>query len=301
MSFKIAASENFSEGLKSRVKEQCSQSEELIQAKEKSNPHEVIHEVRKAFKKIRGALRLVRDHIDFYKEENVFFRDEGRRISEIRDATSVIEALDDLYERHANQFYKKTFKTFRNFLLSRQSEMASEYVDKKGVLKSIKKRLSKKHEEIDKWSINIQSFEDIAPSIKRVYKRGRKAYNKAKESKSNEDFHEWRKRVKYLRYQLRLLNRIWPGFLECWEDELHDLSDFLGDDRDLLMLNRVVEAHRDQFADKESYELLKSLIAFRRSNLEANALQLGKRLYGLKKKSFLKLLQASWEAYDGKN
>lgn len=301
MSLKIAAEKDFSEGLKSKIRSQCTGALQLLGNNPEGDPHEVVHEVRKSFKKIRGALRLVRDQIDFYKEENVFFRDEARRISDVRDATSVIETLDDLYEQYENQLYKNTFNQFRNHLNSRREKLTEEYVKDGDVLKIIENQLSDKCEKIDQWPIEIKSFKTLSPSVERVYKRGRKGYKRAKRSRSTKHFHEWRKRVKYLRYQLDLLHRIWPEFLDSWEDELHDLSDYLGDDHDLYLLSEEVEKNKDQFSDPESYQLLDSLIKSGRSDLQTNALNLGKRLYHLDHENFAALLEASWEAFDTAN
>ncbi|HKK38895.1 MAG TPA: CHAD domain-containing protein [Cryomorphaceae bacterium] len=298
MSLKIATQQNFSEGLKEKIKEQCTQSLQFIKAKAKTDPHEVIHETRKSLKKNRAILRLVRDQIDFYKEENAFFRDEGRRIADLRDATSVIEALDQLYERFTDQLYEKTFDQYRKHLISRRDQKASDSIGDKGVLKTLEQQLTEKCAELDQWTFGVESIDDLLPSIKRVYKRGRKGYKKTRENPNSANFHEWRKRVKYLRYQLDLLNRIWPNFLDTWEDELHDLSDLLGDDRDLYMLAELVEKDKDQFADRESYELMHSLINFRRSALQDDALSLGKRLYLLEKETFAAWIKTSWEAFE---
>ncbi len=298
MSLKIAAKADFSEGLKSKLKEQCTEVLQLIASESENDPHEIIHEIRKRFKKIRGILRLIRDHVAFYKEENGCFRDEGRRLSAIRDITSIMEALDNLYGLYEDQLYKHTFGQFRDHLTATREQMTADLVDDSGVLKVIKTQLSAKCANIAHWPIAIQSFKDLSASVGRVYKRGRKGYAKAKESRRAEDFHEWRKRVKYLRYQLDSLHRIWPGFLESWEDELHALSDYLGDDRDLFMLEMEVEKNKNKFSNPESYQLLKSLINYQRAKLQADALKLGKRLYHLQPKNFTALLQASWEAFD---
>lgn len=298
MSLKIPEQLEFSEGLKMQIKAQCTESVKLIKSQSETDPHEVIHEVRKSLKKIRGMLRLVRDHIDFYKEANAFFRDEGRRISDLRDATSVIETLDDLYDRYSDQLYQKTFDGYRDHLVLRRKKMATENPEVSGVLKSIGDRLQKKYAEIDSWKMTIETFAELAPGIERVYKRGRKGYERALETQSPDDFHDWRKRIKYLRYQLEVLNRIWPNFLETWEDELHELSDRIGHDRDLFMLSELVHREQGAFADRESCELLQSLIAFRRSQMQSDALKLGKRLYRLDKNDFAGLLAASWESFD---
>lgn len=301
MSLKIPHDTGFSEGLKSKIKDQCTIALDLITTRSKSDPHHVIHEVRKSFKKIRAALRLVRDHVDFYKDENVFFRDEGRRISDIRDATSVIEALDMLYDQYSDELYKHTFNSFRNFLLERRKELAKAVLEDKNALSTVEGNLLQKKEEIDSWSINIKSFDAIYPSIKRVYKRGKKAYEKAIETQRTEDLHEWRKRVKYLRYQLDLINRIWPDMLDTWEDELHKLSDHLGNDRDLYMLDNLMQKNKGKFSDITSYQLLSSLLTAQRKELQQRSFLLGQRLYHLEKDTFTGLIEASWKAYERKN
>lgn len=47
------------------------------------------------------------------------------------------------------------------------------------------------------------------------------------------DRHEWRKRVKYGWYHMRLLTDASPAILSPLEERLHDLSDALGGDHDL--------------------------------------------------------------------
>lgn len=298
MSLKIEQEVSFSEGLKSKIMEQSSKAIRLIESESENEPHYVIHEVRKCFKKIRATLRLVRDHIDFYKVENVFFRDQGRRISDIRDATSVIEGLDLLYEKYADQLYNKTFNHFRNFLLDRRAQLLSQPPDSINVLNAIANDVSEKRTEIKAWSFSIENFKTIYPSVSRVYKRGRHAYQKVSETHHPDDFHEWRKRVKYLRYQLDLLNRTWPDLLSTWENELHKLSDYLGDDRDLLMLAEVADQNQQEFAQPTSYQLLQSLIKSHREKLQYAALLLGQRTYHLGSDAFTSLLQSAWEAYD---
>ena len=47
--------------------------------------------------------------------------------------------------------------------------------------------------------------------MRQVYGRGRQALQAVNTSPSDTALHEWRKQVKYLRYQVRLLRPIWPG------------------------------------------------------------------------------------------
>ena len=66
-----------------------------------TGPAEGIHEARKDMKKIRSALRLVRDAIgeDAWRRENDHYRDVARKLSAHRDAEILVSSLDGLRER----------------------------------------------------------------------------------------------------------------------------------------------------------------------------------------------------------
>ncbi|MGH3666464.1 MAG: CHAD domain-containing protein, partial [Egibacteraceae bacterium] len=59
------------------------------------DPHEAVHEARKATKRVRAALRVVRDALGTaaYRQRNVAVRDTARRLSGARDDAVVRQAL----------------------------------------------------------------------------------------------------------------------------------------------------------------------------------------------------------------
>ena len=61
---------------------------------------EHIHEARKATKRLRALVRLVRDELgdEVYALENQCYRDAGQWLSGLRDATVLVETLDRLVE-----------------------------------------------------------------------------------------------------------------------------------------------------------------------------------------------------------
>src|SRR3954451_13000668 len=74
---------------------------EQLHSEAGNEPAEAIHEARKDMKKIRSALRLVRDAIgdDAWRRENDHYRDVARKLSVHRDAEILVESLDALRER----------------------------------------------------------------------------------------------------------------------------------------------------------------------------------------------------------
>ena len=67
--------------------------------------HSAVHETRKNFKKMRALFRLVKGEIGkgTYKAYNSFFRNEARKISELRDVNALIETLDELKKNYQEE------------------------------------------------------------------------------------------------------------------------------------------------------------------------------------------------------
>lgn len=290
LELKIDDISRISESVRQVLHEQCDSTLALITAKAEKAPHETIHEIRKNFKKIRAVLRLVRDTTGRYHTENRFFRDEARKISDLRDATALIEALDLIEEQFKDKLYKNAFTDVRALLIAK---MAEKVLQGNKVLQEIHENLRFKCQAMLELPLSIDGPTSISPGIKRTYKRGRKAYEKASISKLPEDFHEWRKRVKYLRYQLLAIAPVCPPLLTVWENELHKLSDFLGTDRDLYMLKEFLDKTGKK-PDNENGYLLRTLVEGHRRELQEQALLLGKKIYHLKPGVVVSWIEAAW-------
>src|SRR6185503_5359115 len=100
-----------------------------------------------------------------------------------------------------------------------------------------------------------------------------------------ETYHRWRKRVKDLWYQVRLLKVIWPATAKNLADELERLADFLSDDHDLAILRQRVLQQSPK--DRVQQDALVALIDQRRKELEVEANRLGERIYVERPKAFV--------------
>ena len=103
MAFQLKAKESVSDGITRNVRRQIEKALKHLSAKR--NPHhrgapenKAVPEVRKCFKKVRAALRLVREDLgdDIYREANYGFRDATRLLSEACDAGMLGVTLDKL-------------------------------------------------------------------------------------------------------------------------------------------------------------------------------------------------------------
>jgi CHAD domain-containing protein len=142
---------------------------------------------------------------------------------------------------------------------------------------------------IDTLPLAGDGWDLIGSGIHRTYRRGRKRLRAVEEEASVTNLHELRKRVKDLRYQLRLI-RGDSEMLAALAEHAHDLSDHLGDDHDLALLRDVVQRRRAAFSDPGDKRHLLDEIDQRRGELQFAAISLAERIYADKPKRFMKRL-----------
>lgn len=262
-----------------------------------SEPAEAIHEARKDVKKIRSALRLVRQEIgdDVWRRENDHYRDVARKLSSFRDAEILVEALDGLGERFGPNA-REGFDSLRK-QLDDENRAAHDDGSVERAMAGAAAELAAGRSRIDALPLDGDGWELIAPGLHRSYRRGRKRLRAAEEEPTVTNLHELRKRVKDLWYQLRLIRGADREMLEPLADHAHDLSDHLGDDHDLALLRDEVQRRRDAFASPAAQRHVLQEIDQRRGELQFAAISLGERIYAEKPKRFLKRLEGRWEAW----
>ena len=114
---------------------------------------------------------------------------------------------------------------------------------------------------------------------------------------SPDRFHDWRKRAKYLGYQLRILEPAWPADLGTTKKLLHDLSTLLGEAHDLSELEVVVREFEALPCKGARVELLTDLIAGRCADLHARARTLGELVYVEEPQAFVERFAPNWSAW----
>lgn len=260
------------------------------------NTHETVHEVRKRCKEVRAVLRLVRGPVgDAYSEENVWYRDIGRELSEVRDAGALLETFDDLLVPAVDDEIDDTRLTeARERLIDRRDQIAETIgVDER--LAQAREDLETGLGRIDAWSVDATGFDGVSHGVAKSYRRGRKRLAEAHEDPSTEVFHEWRKRVKYHRYHARLLRANWVGPLKARRAEVKTLSDVLGDEHDLAVFGEVLDDEPDLF-DADVTEVFEAAIEERRDALQNEARPLGRKIFAEDPDRLTDRLGAYWDA-----
>ena len=118
----------------------------------------------------------------------------------------------------------------------------------------------------------------------------------ALETRHEEAFHNWRKRVKYLRYQLESIEMIWPEAIQAHAHRLDELGEVLGAEHDLSVLADVVLADPAACPDPQERTLLLAVIYQSRFELQTAVAPLGESLYAEEPEAFTDRIGAYWRA-----
>jgi CHAD domain-containing protein len=295
MSYRLNDHETIPDGIKRIVVEEIDKALDRMQARS-MNQDDVIHDVRVCLKKIRAVLRLVQPVIDgdVFRQELVCYRDAGRRLSAVRDTAAMLETFDKLTHRFADQLAEDAFLELRKPL--RQSGRARQQ-EKQKALSEVAKTLREARSRVPSWPLQHDGFSAVHQGLKLVYKRGRQSFTNAFDHPSVESFHEWRKHVKCLWYQIRILKPIWPTMMQRLADELETLGEYLSDDHDLALLRQRVLEQTEHSSDRTDLEALVALIDQRRGELQVEARHLGERVYVEKPRAFIARLKVYWQAW----
>jgi CHAD domain-containing protein len=246
------------------------------------DPVEAVHKARTDLKKARSALRLARADMpsSAYRHADGALRDRGRALSTARDADVAVATLDALAARFAGQLPESAFSGVRARLaLDAAGAQEAAGLAVAGNADDLR-RLAR---EAEGWKLDRCDGDTIARGLARTYARGRGTLVAAEREPSDERFHEWRKRVKDLWYQTRLLRPAWPGMLGAYADEARALSRSLGDEHDLAVLAAALGPGEEEIA---------ALIPPRHEELRAAAAGLGRRLYAERTRAFARRTRA---------
>jgi galactose mutarotase-like enzyme/CHAD domain-containing protein len=255
-----------------------------------------VHTARKDMKKMRAVLRLVRSDLGkkTYRSENERFRDAARKLSDARDAevlTGTVDSLIEDYPEHGTEI-----EQFRSELDERRREAAGH-----GAEDAVEAHVAEAAEEIAagaeavaEWPLAKSDWRLFEPGLFRSYRDGRAALKVvAKGDPPSEAMHEFRKRVKDLWYEMRLLRDCWQAGLSGVVDEAGLLSDLLGDYNDLSVLLDEIAARGD---DGEDLSALTRLAEDKQAELLSQALPIARRLYAEKPEAFTARIGAYWSA-----
>ena len=200
------------------------------------NPEQAVHEYRKSVRRARAVVALLRPALGRSASGRMLehLRNAFRETSELRDGDVLFGTLNGLAGDDP------ALVAEAGELAARMGE-GRDAPDPVAVLRRAALHLKPLPAALEVTLPAAYSTPDLEAGLARSYRRTRQALDRAIETRSDDDFHEWRKREKELRYQLELLAAGGSKALKRRERVLGDLAQDLGAVTDLMVLCRELE------------------------------------------------------------
>ncbi len=297
MGFRVKSKETASKGLMRLARRQIAKAVRDLSGKHE-NPDETIHGVRKRLKKIRALLRVVKPELGKkpYRRQNQLLRDVGRNLSEARDARVLVETLETLVNGLGDDLPRQAIEPVLSQLRDRAACIRTELRDQtrwrdlRSTLKDVRDAVNEwPFDKDDDWSV-------VEAGVRRIYEKGYQAHKRALNDTNDETLHEWRKRVKDLWHVLELFRDVRRGFFDSRVEQARELSDLLGIDHDLTVLDATLTSGEIHL-EADRLGRLRAKIADRQVELRRQAFLHGPFVYDESPDAYLERLQAYWEAW----
>ena len=250
-----------------------------------------VHDLRKAFKRWRAILRLIAPSVgDEVELLRVEARDLAREMAAARDGRAMLEALADLGDDLPNLSTRTRAAIGEKLArIGASAEAASLTPIHKA---RIGEAWTRAAAAIARWPIARFDSTEATRQLTATYRRVCAATPEDWSKVSPEALHRFRQRVVEHRYQMELVDPLWPKLMRVWISEAQRLRDRLGAHQDLVILRRLTEPHQP-LAHWRSR--LAPLIEERQAAHVASAKRLAGRLFAEKPKAFRQRLAALWK------
>ena len=298
MSYRLKSKERPSQELKRIFREEIGSAVRLCRhpAKERGV---TVHETRKHLKKLRAALRLAAAEAgkDRHAREDRSLSQIAKLVSDLRDAHVRWQTFTRIREDMRGHSAAHPFPKIEELLSMERESFSAAFAgwQKQAIpeLEAAKKRLSG-------WPLDDTTWKEVCGAVAKSYRRGRNTLGDVVKKPSPETFHEWRKEVKRLWYQLRLLQPLNRVVLKKIAGDAKALGELLGLDHDFAFLLTRLDQEQNDSALQPEHAALQKLIRKRSWKLQRDATELGRRFYAEPPKAFAKRISIFMEDWKSK-
>lgn len=297
MAFRFKPSESVKKGVRRIAQEQVSRALAALQGarKERSDAAvgtTAVHETRKAMKRLRALVRLVREGI----EPKVFRKvnDQAREVASVlagrRDADVILATLKatapSLPEALATRLLSKVPAASANGAHPNTGRAA---------INSAIKSLGELEADFRVIAPSPNEVELLIDGFEAGYRRARRAMAEALELGTDEGFHDWRKYVQRHWRQLALLGLTAPDRHEVRIETARALSTELGRDHDLSIF--MAAAANGQLGKLPARDLavLKATVRRLQHESRERAIKIGEGLFKPKPRQLREAVEKGWK------
>jgi CHAD domain-containing protein len=252
-------------------------------------PEDAVHEFRRRIKQWRALMRLLEAHLADAQRCRHEARDYARALTTARDGQSALNAFDDLV-KHNIALSERSIATIRGRLEAvRDSE--EQAVLTPALRDSIIAWLDATAAAVEGWQLAALDFNTLAASLTSGYRAARELVPADWSHATAADRHQLRQRVVEHRYQMDLVEPLWPRFGRMWTEEAERIRDRLGRCQDLEVLERLAGPHQPLAPWRSR---LMPPCDERKAELWQRAARVATRLFAERPKAFRRRLETLW-------
>jgi len=261
------------------------------------NRAEDLHQVRLAVKRLRASLRLIRPVIGkaFFRRENRHLKRIADRLSLFRDVVVSRQRLLSLAGDHSTKQERKVFALFLGQIAKQGPESGQFREQCERAMHEAAGALKEAADDFQNMLIPAEEWEAIGPGLRKSYRRARNRMLRAAQRDTEEAFHEWRKDVKYLYYQLQLVRPACPGRLGPMARQLNRLEEKLGEEHDFMVLRNLLTQSPERCGGRGAIKRAVACFDRQCQKLRDDSEALGKELFLEKPAKFVAKLNTHWD------
>jgi CHAD domain len=239
--------------------------------------------------------------------EDRVLRETGRMLAETRAAVSVVAAAGTIRGLYGEFLADGVFEEMILRLGRRRDLAQLRAIEDPALVVKVVRIMEKAHGRYSSWPTDPdahrvygmgirEGYQAIGPGLRGTYRDGRIEMVTAYSRPTDHNFHQWRKRVKYLRHQMEFLAPLWPEVIVGMAVTLDRLGYLLGEDHDLADLLDLLRTRPELCPNPRERSLFFALATQRRAELKVAAEILGRRVYAERPDWFQGRFGEYWES-----
>jgi CHAD domain-containing protein len=294
MSLSLEPTESVRAAIRRVARKRIGHALELLDHNPDAHAGERIHEARKQLKQVRSLLRLIEHDVGRKRCARVDNRlcDVARSLSQLRDITVLLATLQSL--RGSGVMTTGSLVKVRSIMEVRWERACAQLLATPSQRRRLTEPLREARRRIARWSSIHRGWKAMGTGLRRIY---RAAVAAMSFDGSDEALHESRKRTKDLLYAAEFLKRLRPRPMRVKIDAIRHLTDLLGDDHDLAVLERSLASELHGHLRPLELNRLTMAVARRRRSIQSEARAVARGLYAESEDAFVSRIHQYWRQW----
>jgi CHAD domain-containing protein len=295
MAYRVKRKERVGKAARRIVREQLARA--IAVARDRQAPQdERVHEVRARLKRSCAALTLVRDGAGARaKRDCKRLRGAARPLARPRDLAISAQVFRSIGVALAPCGLPPRLLA-RVAAAEQQFRRALRPDDVEKQLRRTARALRRLRRQVGDWDVR-RGRRTVCKGVTRAYRRGLAALAVARERPTPRRLHAWRKQVKTLAYELRLVAPAVPELTTTLMPKVDRLGDLLGQVHDLDVVRGRAERHPRWFGRTKDAEAVLAALDERRAELEAEAMALAFTVFAGRPRDVRALIDMGWRLW----